>query len=365
MHIYLVGGAVRDRLLGLPVRERDWVVTQATPDDMLARGFRPKDRDAPVFEHPETGEEYALARRERKQGQGHKGFAFDAGPDVTLEEDLARRDLTVNAMAEDPQGRIIDPWQGRADLERRRLRHVTPAFREDPLRVLRLARFAAQLARFGFEVDADTEQLAIRMSEAPELGTLSAARVWRELDKALRSDQPTRFVRCLARFGALGRLMPWLEPPSPASRALPEQRLARAEARSDDPEVRLAVLLTAAARAGAGGLPPQDWPLPAAARALAGLCRDLPPPEDPDPHAVLRWLEATDAWRRSSRFEQALAVWEALEPAQGEHLARLRRARDAARGVRPEAGSRDPAAAVRAARLARVRAALRAEGPAP
>lgn len=207
--IYLVGGAVRDALLGLPVKERDWVVVGATPEWMLAQGFRPVGKDFPVFLHPETGEEYALARTERKQGQGYHGFVFHAAPDVTLEADLRRRDLTINAMAQDPDtGEIIDPYGGQRDLAQRILRHVSDAFVEDPLRVLRVARFAAKLARFGFRLAPETRALMERMAVSGELNALTPERVWKEMEKALHTDAPQVFFGVLHEVGALKVLLP-------------------------------------------------------------------------------------------------------------------------------------------------------------
>jgi len=180
MNIYLVGGAVRDQLLGLPVRDRDWVVVGATEAEMLERGFRRADAEFPVFLHPDTGEEYALARRETKTGPGYKGFRIDAGPDVTLEEDLVRRDLTINALARDQAGRLIDPFDGEADLEQGLLRHISPAFVEDPVRLLRVARFAARLGRWGFRVAHGTHRLLQRMAASEDLAALRPERLWQE-----------------------------------------------------------------------------------------------------------------------------------------------------------------------------------------
>ncbi|MDO4777168.1 MAG: tRNA nucleotidyltransferase [Cardiobacteriaceae bacterium] len=203
MDIYLVGGAVRDRLLGLAVKDRDYVVVGATPEAMLAKGFQAVGRDFPVFIHPQTGEEYALARQERKTAPGHHGFAFAFSPEVTLEEDLRRRDLTVNAIAEDENGNIIDPYGGRADLEARVLRHVSPAFAEDPLRVLRLFRFHARFAPLGFTVAGETLALCREMAASGELATLTGERVWRECECALQSAAPWCFFAGLAEVGAL------------------------------------------------------------------------------------------------------------------------------------------------------------------
>ena len=197
MKTYLVGGAVRDKLLGKPVRERDWVVVGSTAAQLRGRGFKQVGRDFPVFLHPQTGEEYALARTERRTGPGHRDFDCHAAPDVTLEEDLARRDLTVNAMAMNDAGLLIDPYGGQADLDARRLRHVSPAFREDPLRVFRVARFAAQLP--DFEVCEET--LALMTAMGPELNALAGERVWLELTKALAAPCPARFFEAVQSIG--------------------------------------------------------------------------------------------------------------------------------------------------------------------
>jgi tRNA nucleotidyltransferase (CCA-adding enzyme) len=206
--VYLVGGAVRDELLGLPHRERDWVVTGRTPEDLLAEGYRQVGASFPVFLHPETREEYALARTERKQGHGYHGFAVDFHPGVTLEEDLLRRDLTINAMARDTAGRLIDPFGGARDLAARVLRHVSPAFREDPLRVLRVARFAARFAPLGFRVHPTTLDLMREISRSGELEHLVAERVWSEIAAAMAAPQPARFVQVLRDCGALAVLLP-------------------------------------------------------------------------------------------------------------------------------------------------------------
>lgn len=204
MQVYLVGGAVRDELLGRVIVERDWVVVGSSPEEMLELGYRQVGRDFPVFLHPETREEYALARTERKTGPGHSGFTCHAGSDVTLEEDLERRDLTVNAMARDTQGDLIDPFGGEQDVADGILRHVSQAFSEDPLRVFRVARFAAQLG--GFSVVEDTLSLMSNIAADDELRELSAERVWQELAKALRGEQPLRFFAVLR---AARALQPW------------------------------------------------------------------------------------------------------------------------------------------------------------
>jgi len=205
--VYLVGGAVRDELLGRPVRERDWVVVGATAEQLIAEGFRRVGHDFPVFLHPTTHEEYALARTERKTGPGHKGFSFDAAPTVTLEQDLERRDLTINSIARAHDGRLIDPWHGRRDIEARVLRHVCAAFAEDPLRVFRVARFAAELASYDFTVAPETLELMSAMCRSGVVAELAAERVWNELAKALGGEDPRRFFAVL---GACEGMTPWL-----------------------------------------------------------------------------------------------------------------------------------------------------------
>lgn len=208
MKKYLVGGAVRDELLGLPVTEHDWVVVESTPEEMLNLGFKPVGKDFPVFLHPETKDEYALARTERKVGAGYKGFVFYAATDVTLEEDLKRRDLTINAIAKDEDGKIIDPFAGRSDLKNKVLRHVSDAFVEDPVRILRVARFAA---RFGdFTIAAETMNLMREMVNNGEINALVAERVWQECARALMTEFPERFFSVLSECDALTKLFPEL-----------------------------------------------------------------------------------------------------------------------------------------------------------
>lgn len=211
MQVYLVGGAVRDRLLGLPVRERDWVVVGAAPQELERAGYLPVGREFPVFLHPETKEEYALARLERKVAPGYRGFTTQFSPDVTLEEDLRRRDLTINAMAESPGGEVIDPFGGRADLEARALRHVSEAFVEDPVRILRVARFAARYAELGFRVADETMQLMRRMTHAGEVAALVAERVWQETERALGESRPEVFFETLRGCGALAVIFPEID----------------------------------------------------------------------------------------------------------------------------------------------------------
>lgn len=341
MEIYLVGGAVRDRLLGLSVKDRDWVVVGATPESMTALGYKIVGADFPVFLHPETKEEYALARTERKSGQGYKGFTVYAGPDVTLEQDLARRDLTINAMAEDAAGRLIDLFDGAADLKRGILRHVAPAFAEDPLRVLRVARFAA---RFGYPVAHETQKLMRTLVEAGEMETLVAERVWSELERALGEKQPVRFFEVLRECGALQRLLPELDAlfgvPQPPEHH-PEidtgvhtfMVLAQATRLSPEPQVRFAALLH---DLGKGATPASEWPkhIGHEERGIAlvrNICNRLRVPNEYRDLAVLaaryhthchraaelrdatllETLEALDAFRRPERVEGFVRACEA------------------------------------------------------
>lgn len=209
MQAYVVGGAVRDALLGLPVKDRDWVVVGSTPEEMLARGFRPVGRDFPVFLHPHTSEEYALARTERKSGRGYTGFVCHASPEVTLEEDLLRRDLTINAIARTEDGTLIDPYGGQRDLAARLFRHVSPAFAEDPLRILRVARFAARFT--DFTVAPETLALMQQMVGAGEVNHLVAERVWQEFARGLMEARPARMIRVLRDCGALAVILPELD----------------------------------------------------------------------------------------------------------------------------------------------------------
>lgn len=254
VQIYLVGGAVRDELLGYPFHEKDWVVVGASPADMLAQGFQQVGKDFPVFLHPKTKEEYALARTERKSGSGYTGFTVYAAADVTLEQDLARRDLTINAIAKTAEGKLIDPYFGVRDIEQRQLRHVSDAFVEDPLRVLRVARFYARYAHLGFQVVPETLQLMQHLSLSGELNSLSPERVWVETAKALGTRSPAAYFALLQQCGALQALMPELAAlwgvPQPA-KWHPEidtgihtlMVLEQAAKLSDKPEVRFASLV--------------------------------------------------------------------------------------------------------------------------
>jgi len=268
MKTYLVGGAVRDRLLDYPITEYDWLVVGETEESMLAAGFRPVGKDFPVFLHPVSHDEYALARTERKTAPGYKGFAVYAAPDVTLEEDLQRRDLTINAMAIADNGELIDPFHGQDDLKNRILRHVSPAFNEDPVRILRTARFAARYAHLGFKVAAETQQLMQDMVYNGEADHLVAERVWAELHKALRSAKPSAFLQVLRDCSALRVIFPEIDAlfgiPQPA-KYHPEidtgihtlLALDQAAQLSNSPEIRLAALLHDLGKA---LTPSQHWP---------------------------------------------------------------------------------------------------------
>ncbi len=240
MKIYLVGGAVRDHLLGLPVKERDYVVVGATTDEMLDQGFRQVGKEFPVFLHPKSSEEYALARMERKVKPGYQGFNFDASANVTLEEDLKRRDLTINAMAETPEGELIDPYHGKSDLDNKILRHVSDAFVEDPVRILRIGRFLARYYHLGFKVADETIELMRNMVKSGEVNALVAERVWKELERALGESNPEKFFAVLNQCGALSTLFPHLNIDGPGIHAL----IAAAEL-TQDTTVRFAALLHA------------------------------------------------------------------------------------------------------------------------
>jgi tRNA nucleotidyltransferase (CCA-adding enzyme) len=369
----LVGGAVRDRLLGLPVQDCDYVVVGATPQDLLDAGFKQVGADFPVFLHPQTGEEYALARTERKTARGYHGFAVHFSPDVTLEEDLQRRDLTINAMAQAPDGTVIDPFGGQADLAARRLRHVSPAFAEDPVRILRVARFAARFHRLGFTVADDTRALMRRMVDSGEVDALVPERVWQEFERALREPAPQCFIGVLRDCGALARILPELDrlfgvpqPPEPH----PEidtgvhvlMVLEQAARLSDDPQVRFAALLH---DLGKGATPPAEWPSHHGHEARSvelvnGLCARLKVPVayrqlalavardhgnahralELRPGTLLEVLERTDALRRPQRFAQFLLACEAdhrgrtgFEQRPYPQAQRLQLAFEAARGV--------------------------------
>ena len=250
MEIYLVGGAVRDELLNLPVKEKDWVVIGGTPDEMLAQGYLPVGKSFPVFIHPTTKDEYALGRLERKVGSGYHGFSFDTSSDVTLEEDLQRRDLTINAMAKNCEtGDIIDPYGGKKDLAQKLLRHVAPAFSEDPVRVLRVARFAARFVPMGFKVAPETMTLMKSMVQNGECNFLVPERVWKEMSRALEEKSPIVFFEVLRECGALKVIMPEIEDiysnsNSNSDSVSPDVYLKSASNTSIDPKIRFAAFVS-------------------------------------------------------------------------------------------------------------------------
>lgn len=377
MRIYLVGGAVRDKLLGRPVTDHDHVVVGARPQDMKELGYRPVGKDFPVFLHPETSEEYALARTERKTGHGYHGFAFHADPSVTLEEDLARRDLTINAMAQAEDGSLVDPFNGARDLELRLLRHVSPAFVEDPVRLLRVARFAARFAPLGFTVAPETMALMQRMVREGEVDHLVPERVWQETRKALGEAQPSAFLRVLRESGALAVLFPEVN----ALYGVPQ----RAEFHPEvDTGVHVEMVLDMAARIAPGNdvvgfcamthdlgkalTPPDVLPrhighehagveplrrlvarlkVPTEHAALAEhVCREhlnVHRAFELKPATVLRLLTSLDGLRRPERFSLFLAACEADKRGRLGHeddaypqAGYLQRARDAAAGVTSE-----------------------------
>ena len=344
MKTYLVGGAVRDELLDYPHKEKDWVVVGATPEDMLAAGFQQVGKDFPVFLHPETKEEYALARTERKTSPGYKGFDVHATPDVTLEQDLLRRDLTINALAKDEAGEIIDPFNGLQDIHDRILRHVSPAFAEDPVRILRVARFAARYLHLGFIVADETMQLMKQMVEDGEVDALVPERVWQEMEKALGERSPSRFIEVLRDCGALERILPELDRlfgvPQPEEHH-PEvdtgihtlMVLQQACRLSDDTGVRFAALMH---DLGKGVTPESEWPhhIEHEARGadiVLDVCKRLRIPNEYrdlaertarfhlhyhralelKPSTVVKTLEQLDAFRKPQRFEKFLLASEA------------------------------------------------------
>lgn len=406
MQTYVVGGAVRDELLGRPSADRDHVVVGATPDEMLDLGFRPVGKDFPVFLHPASGEEYALARTERKTGRGYHGFAFHAAPDVTLEQDLARRDLTINAMARGADGALVDPFHGRRDLEAKILRHVGPAFAEDPVRVLRLARFAARFT--DFSVADETLVLMREMVAAGEVDHLVAERVWQELARGLMEERPSRMFEVLRSCGALARLLPEVD----ALFGVPQ----RAEYHPEiDTGIHTMMVVDVAA---ANGLPlparfaalthdlgkattpadvlPRHIGHEARSESLVGAlctrlrvpgdCRDLAllaaryhgdihRAADLRPATIVTLLERTDALRRPERFGQLLEACQAdfngrlgwgerPYPGAGRMLAALAAARavDAGAVAAACADKADIPARVHAARVAAVKVALKEAG---
>jgi tRNA nucleotidyltransferase (CCA-adding enzyme) len=344
LNVYLVGGAVRDSLLGLPIKERDWVVVGATEQQMISLGFIKVGKDFPVFLHPDTKEEYALARRERKIAKGYYGFTCDFSPDVTLEEDLLRRDLTINAMAQNSAGDIIDPYAGNADLNNRIFRHVSPSFNEDPLRILRLARFAARYKYLGFMVAAETTQLMRQIVDANEIDALVPERVWKEFVLALGEKNPESFIEVLRSCGALKVIFPALD----MLWGIPQTReyhpeidtgvhimmaLQQACKISTNTKVRFAVLCH---DLGKGRTKEQDWPshkgheelgidpilawcnkyrVPNAYRELAIMTSkyhlNIHRVLELKPKTVLKILTNTDAWRKEDRFLNLLLACKA------------------------------------------------------
>lgn len=344
MEIYLVGGCVRDQLLGLKTKDRDWVVVGATPEEMLQQKFQQVGKDFPVFLHPKTNEEYALARTERKTAAGYAGFSFHASSDVTLEEDLIRRDLTINAIAQSNDGELIDPFNGQADIQAKILRHVSSAFVEDPVRILRIARFAARFAELDFSIAEETQQLMIEMVNNGEVDSLVPERVWQETMRALTEKTPTRYFEVLRECGALKKLFPEIDQlwgvPQPEKHH-PEidtgihtmMVLTQAAKLSDDPKVRFAALVH---DLGKGITPKFELPKHIAHESrgvplVESLCDRYRIPNDYRELAVivtkyhlhyhraaelknstfLKTLESLDAFRRPERFELFLLACEA------------------------------------------------------
>ena len=373
MNIYLVGGAVRDQLLDYPVTERDWVVVGARPKELLEQGYQQVGKDFPVFLHPETKDEYALARTERKQGHGYTGFAVHCDPEVTLEQDLMRRDLTVNAMAQDSDGHIIDPYGGQRDLDARVLRHVSDAFVEDPLRVLRTARFAARYAHLGFTVAEETTALMADIVQQGELAHLPAERIWIELDRALGERNPEVFIEVLRVCGALAAVLPEVEAlfgvpqtekhhPEIDSGVHTLMTLQQAVKLSDARDVRFAVLLH---DLGKGITPEAEWPRHIAhehrgLKLVKAVCKRMKAPNQYRDLALkaceyhlhshrarelrgktlLKLLNATGGLRQPERFEAFLLTCEAdargrlgREDSDYPQADYLRKAREVAAGV--------------------------------
>jgi len=344
MEVYLVGGAVRDEQLGLPVKERDWCVVGATPDELLSKGYRQVGKGFPVFLHPETNEEYALARTERKTGAGYHGFEFQTSPDVTLEADLSRRDLTINAMARDADGNLIDPFDGMADLEHRVLRHISEAFSEDPVRILRTAKFKARFAGLGFELAGETLDLMEQMVSDGEADSLQTDRVWQETEAALAGPNPHLYFQVLRDCGALAVVFPELDAlfgvPQPPQwhpeidcglHAL--MVLEQSAKLSDDVAVRFAALVHDLGKATTAkeNLPSHPGhehrsvtlvnkmskrlPVPRACRELGVLVAEYHAhchrAFELRPQTILKLLKEIDAFRRPERFRKFLLACEA------------------------------------------------------
>jgi len=344
MEVYLVGGAVRDEQLGLPVKERDWCVVGATPDELLSKGYRQVGKGFPVFLHPETNEEYALARTERKTGAGYHGFEFQTSPDVTLEADLSRRDLTINAMARDADGNLIDPFDGMADLEHRVLRHISDAFSEDPVRILRTAKFKARFAGLGFELAGETLDLMAQMVSDGEADSLQADRVWQETEAALAGPNPHLYFQVLRDCGALAVVYPELDAlfgvPQPPQwhpeidcglHAL--MVLEQAAKLSDDIAVRFAALVHDLGKATTAkeNLPSHPGHERRSVKLVNKMAKRLPVPRawrelgvlvaeyhahchrafELRPQTILKLLKEIDAFRRPERFRKFLLACEA------------------------------------------------------
>jgi tRNA nucleotidyltransferase (CCA-adding enzyme) len=349
MEIYLVGGAVRDKLLDLPVLERDWVVVGASPQDMLDQGFRQVGKEFPVFLHPETGEEYALARTERKTGRGYKGFTFHASPDVTLEQDLERRDLTINAIAEAPNGALIDPYHGQEDLKHGLLRHVSPAFAEDPVRILRVARFAAHFSKLGFKVSHTTNALMREMVDNGEVDHLVAERVWLELAKALATDSPQKFFTVLRGCGALAVLFPEIDREfEPGEQAHGNDKpiaaleaLQASTAISSDPCVRFSVLLrtlghnlTQEQRIAQTEALCQRFRAPNDYTWLASATIRLEPlVRNESAESILQLMESASAFKQTGRWQKLIGVYHAAGLLDQKRIDQLEEIRNHAAGM--------------------------------
>ena len=399
MQVYLVGGAVRDAQLGLPVSERDWCVVGSTPDEMIALDYRPVGKDFPVFLHPETGEEYALARTERKTSAGYHGFAFDTSPDVTIEDDLKRRDITINAIAQDEDGTLIDPYGGLDDIAKKTIRHVSESFAEDPVRVLRVARFAARFHDRGFRIADETMHLMRDMVSSGEVSALVPDRVWKETERALCGANGRVFFEVLRDCGALAVIYPEID----RLFGVPQRRewhpeidtgvhtmmvLEQAERLSADGDVRFAALVH---DLGKGTTRKQDLPghpghEQRGSRLVDKLCERFPVPKayrelgrlvakyhlhshrafELRADTVLRVIEAADAFRRPERFEKFLLACEAdargrkgLEDRDYDQADYLRQAFDAAKTVNAAAlaeehAGQDIPTAIRRARVAAI-----------
>ncbi len=331
MQIYLVGGAVRDKLLGYLNYDKDWVVVGATPQQMLDQGFKPVGKDFPIFLHPQTREEYALARTERKVGPGYTGFTFYTAPEVGLEEDLRRRDLTINAMAEDAQGKLVDPFNGREDLRQKKLRHISPAFGEDPVRILRVARFCARYDHLGFTVAPETQMLMRQMVTSGEVDHLVPERIWKELGRALTEKHPEAFIRTLRECGALERIMPELNQlfeTAPADAPNRETHcgkltlavIQQACALSESSEVRFAALTCLLNSTSIHTLcerlavPKQHRNLAVAVAENYHQCQRV---GELDAATIIQTLQTLDAFRRPEKFSRYLLCCKALGLAQG------------------------------------------------